>query len=270
MRYPGGLCKAVTLSYDDGVIEDEKLIGIMRKYGLKGTFNIDSKNLGGANGRCLTSDEIKNIYGDDMEIAVHGYEHICIPYVLPEMAMREVIADRENLEKTFGRIVRGMAYPYGDYDDKTLEILRLSGIVYSRTTKSTHSFELPSEWLTLHPTCHHRDPELFNLVEKFLEPDKNDRFWTSAPKLFYLWGHSYEFPRDNNWEVIEKFGEIMASRDDVWHATNMEIYDYVTAFTRLVFSLDYSMIYNPSSIDVYVRVFNKYVVAKAGETTIVK
>ena len=91
-----------------------------------------------------------------------------------------------------------------------------------------------------------------------------------GPKLFYLWGHSYEFPRDNNWEVIEKFGEIMASRDDVWHATNMEIYDYVTAFTRLVFSLDYSMIYNPSSIDVYVRVFNKYVVAKAGETTIVK
>ena len=131
LRFPGFLSKACTLSYDDGVIEDEKLIGIMRKYGLKGTFNIDSKNLGGANGRCLTSDEIKNIYGNDMEIAVHGYEHICIPYVLPEMAMREVIADRENLEKTFGRIVRGMAYPYGDYDDKTLEILRLSGIVYS-------------------------------------------------------------------------------------------------------------------------------------------
>ena len=42
MRFPGGLPKALTLSYDDGVEQDEKLIEIAEKYGLKGTFNINS------------------------------------------------------------------------------------------------------------------------------------------------------------------------------------------------------------------------------------
>lgn len=43
LRYPKGLTKALTLSYDDGVEQDIRLIEIMRKHGLKGTFNINSE-----------------------------------------------------------------------------------------------------------------------------------------------------------------------------------------------------------------------------------
>jgi len=42
VRFPGFRDKAVTLSYDDGVRQDKRLISIMQKYGLKGTFNINS------------------------------------------------------------------------------------------------------------------------------------------------------------------------------------------------------------------------------------
>ena len=42
MRFPGGKPKALTLSYDDGVEQDVKLIEIAEKYGIKGTFNINS------------------------------------------------------------------------------------------------------------------------------------------------------------------------------------------------------------------------------------
>lgn len=42
MRFPGGKSKALTLSYDDGVAQDIRLIEIMKKHGLKGTFNINS------------------------------------------------------------------------------------------------------------------------------------------------------------------------------------------------------------------------------------
>ena len=42
MRFPGGKSKALTLSYDDGVRQDRRLIEIMKKNGLKGTFNISS------------------------------------------------------------------------------------------------------------------------------------------------------------------------------------------------------------------------------------
>ena len=35
MRFPGGVQRALTLSYDDGVEQDARLIEIMKKYGLK-------------------------------------------------------------------------------------------------------------------------------------------------------------------------------------------------------------------------------------------
>ena len=42
LRFPEFRRKAVTLSYDDGTIYDEKLIGILNQYGLKATFNLNS------------------------------------------------------------------------------------------------------------------------------------------------------------------------------------------------------------------------------------
>jgi hypothetical protein len=263
MRFPGFLYKACTLSYDDGVAHDRRLVEIMRKYGLRGTFNINSKNLDRGTGY-LNADEMKEVYGDDMDIALHGFNHFSLARVTPDLAIRDVVADRDNLERTFGRIIRGMAYANGSYNDDVVAMLRLAGVVYSRTTKATYGFELPEEWLTLHPTCHHRAPELFELLDKFLEePEQPHRI---KPKLFYLWGHSYEFPRDDNWDVIEKFGKIMSERKDVWHATNMEVYDYVKAYESLVFSSDFTMVHNPSSIDVYLFARGKNFLAKSGET----
>lgn len=43
MRYPGGKAKAVTFSYDDGVIQDRRLAELFDKYGLKGTFNFNNE-----------------------------------------------------------------------------------------------------------------------------------------------------------------------------------------------------------------------------------
>ena len=40
MRFPGGKAKAVTLSYDDCIEEDQDLIHRMEKYKMKGTFNL--------------------------------------------------------------------------------------------------------------------------------------------------------------------------------------------------------------------------------------
>ena len=42
MKFKDGKSKALTLSYDDAVVQDIRLIGIMDKYGIKGTFNVNS------------------------------------------------------------------------------------------------------------------------------------------------------------------------------------------------------------------------------------
>ena len=35
--FPGGKAKALTMSYDDGKLQDKRLIGIFNKYGIKAT-----------------------------------------------------------------------------------------------------------------------------------------------------------------------------------------------------------------------------------------
>ena len=254
LRFTGGLKRALTLSYDDGVIEDVRLVEILRQHGLKGTFNMNSgryspEGTTGDDGkhRRMTLSEAQAIHASgDMEIASHSVSHPSLDTLPGPLAIREILNDRENLERDFGRMVRGFAYPYGPHTEETVEIVKASGLVYARKTKSTHGFELPDNWFEWQPTCHHNDPELFNLVTSFFE----DRY---RPKLFYVWGHSYEFADYGNWDRIERFAELTGNRDDVWYATNVEIYDYVTAFRRLVFSADSMKVFNPSAMTVWIE-----------------
>ncbi len=268
MRYPGGRPKALTLSYDDGVQQDIRLIDIMKKNGLKGAFNFNT-GCYAAEDRVYPPDKVHRrmkksealaLYTDSgMEVAVHGLTHPYLQELSKEACTYDVMKDRENLEEQFGRIVRGMAYPYGTTSDRVVQCLESCGIVYSRTTVSTCKFELPAQWLRWHPTCHHRDPRLMELAERFVGAFKGRESW-----LFYLWGHSYEFDGDKNWEVIERFAEYVGGRDDIWYATNMEIYEYVEAYRKLVTSLDCRRVYNPTALDIWVEINEKLYCVEAG------
>ena len=268
LRFPGFKQKALTLSYDDGVKQDRRLIELMQKYGVKGTFNINSglyAKVTGGSGNRLTLEECKELYlNSGMEVAVHGYRHAKILELNSANQILEIIKDREELEKTYDRIIQGMAYAYGDYNDEVVEILKLCGIKYARTTISNENFDIPTDFLRLPATCHHKNAKLFELLEEFLKPEE-ERYVNRNPRLFYLWGHSYEFDNDNNWNVIEEFLSKVGNRDDVWYATNMEVYDYVKAYDNLVFSLDGKTVHNPSAIDVYIDYYGNNVI-KPGET----
>ena len=51
--------------------------------------------------------------------------------------------------------------------------------------------------------------------------------------MLFLWRLSYEFDDNDNWDVIEEFAEFMGRCDDIWYATNIEVYDYVHAYKNL-------------------------------------
>lgn len=84
--------------------------------------------------------------------------------------------------------------------------------------------------------------------------------------MFYLWGHSCEFDNNDNWDIIKNFAEFIGNRDDIWYATNIEIYNYVMAYNRLQTSADSKMIYNLSVIDVWAMDRNDIFCIKSGET----
>ncbi len=271
MRYPGGKAKALTFSYDDGVEQDIRFIEILDKNGMKGTFNINSGSYPaednvwaeGTIHRRMPKSRVTELYSKGgHEVAVHALTHAWLEQLPPERIAYEVIKDREDLEDQFGCIVRGMAYPYGTFSDTVVEVLRSCGIVYARTTQVTRKFDIPKDWLRLAATCHHNEPTLMELAQNFV----NMEISKSAPKLFYVWGHTYEFEGKDNWQVIEEFCNFMGNRDDIWYATNIEIYEYIKDFESLVYSVDGRIVKNPTARELYYQFNGKISSIKPGET----
>lgn len=270
MRFPGGSKKAVTLSYDDGVEQDVRLIDLMEAHGLKGTFNLNSARYAeegteypeGTIHRRMSKNRVGEVYRrDGIEVAVHGATHPFLEQLPVNLCTKDLLEDRENLEEQFETIVRGMAYPYGTYNNQVVECMKSVGIVYSRTVHSTHNFYMPNDWMRLNATCHHNDPQLMELAHRFIDSDGHNEPW-----MFYLWGHSYEFEQNNNWEVIEEFASYVGGREEVWYATNIEIYEYTEAYNRLVFSMDGRRVYNPTSFELFFMCDGKLFNVQPGQT----
>ena len=281
LRFPGGLSKAVTLSYDDGCKDDIRFSETICAHGLKCTFNISSGFIAEKEGDWhLTREQIKKYFIDTgNEIAVHGKYHLAPGKQPPICGIRDVLECRTELENDFGMIIRGMAYPDSgitrfengaDYAD-IKHYLKDLGIVYSRTLGGDNdSFALPTDWYAWMPTAHHTNPELFGYIDKFLNEPMSSYDASQTPRLFYLWGHSFEFENNKNWDLLDKICSALSNKPDVWYATNIEIYDYVSAYRSLVFSADGSTVYNPTLLTVWFTEDGKLFSVKSGETLIIK
>lgn len=256
--FPQGLHKALTMSYDDGVHADRRLVDIFNRNGIKGTFHINGGLFDRPNR--LSAEEAVKLY-EGHEISAHTLTHPTIARVPKEELAHEVLEDRKALEALAGYPVRGMSYPNGSYNSRIKETLPHLGIEYARVTQGTQQFGMPDDWYEWQPTCHH-NKGLMPLAETFVSLHKTQYLY-----LMYVWGHSYEFDNDNNWELMEQFCEFAGGRDDIWYATNIEIVDYVKRFERLQFSASRSMVHNPSAESVWLSVDGQKVEARGGTTT---
>ena len=219
--------KVFTISYDDGSKSDLKLIELMKKYGIRGTFNLNSGSYG-IDGQPfwynrLPFECLKDTYSNDFcEVAAHGYVHPDYTKLDYDAANEDITRDVKKLEEIFGIRPIGFAYPFGAVDDKTVEILRKSGIKYSRTVWSTERFAIPEDWLYLNPTCHHINPKLLTLAKEFVDYKGDDDI------MFYVWGHAHEFDENNNWEILEQLFQCVAGKSDILYLTNGQAYELLT------------------------------------------
>ena len=110
--------KAVTFSYDDGVTQDQRLIALFDRYGLKCTFNLNSGLLGKAGMLVRENvtvahvkprpEEIRAIYAGH-EIAAHTLTHPRLKELDDAEIVRQVEEDRLALSELAGYEVVGMA-----------------------------------------------------------------------------------------------------------------------------------------------------------------
>lgn len=228
-----GKNKAITFSYDDGVTQDIRLIEIFNKYNLKATFNLNSELLGKE--RTLTCcgvevnhtknkpEDVKHIY-DGHEIAVHTLTHPNLTQIEDDReVLRQVEQDRLNLSELAGYEVLGMAYPCGgkNCDDRVAGIIKNNTVIkYARTIDVTGSFEPYDDLYQYKGTLYHNADwdSIFDMGKKFLE------LKADTPKVFYIWGHSYEFDiYPERWEQFDEFCKMISGHPDIFYGTNLEI-----------------------------------------------
>ncbi len=223
--------KAITFSYDDGITQDIRLIELLNKYNLKCTFNLNSELL---NQRGILKDnnkkishykihinDVKYIY-DCHEIAVHTLTHPNLTQCDTSEVIRQVETDRVNLSQLVGYEVVGMAYPCGgvNNDDRVAKIIRENtGIKYCRTITSNNSFDIQENLYRFNPTVYHLDfDDMMRLGQRFIELE------TETPKIFYIWGHSYEMDYETDyWVKLEEFFKLISDKDDIFYGTNKEV-----------------------------------------------
>lgn len=255
LRFPDFKTKAVTLSFDDGSIDDRKMVEILNRYGIKCTFNISSGQIEGHKDTRVQFSKFETLYKGH-EIACHGYEHPLLSQLDLGGISYQIVKDRELLEEKTGCIVDGFAYPFGLTETEGMvDCIRGCGIKYARTTVSTDQYDLPADFMRWNPTCKHDSDRFPRLVERFLAPDDVAHPWRVRPKLFYIWGHSYEFK--NDWDHLVDVCEAIGKKEGVWYATNMEIYNYVSAFRALRRSVNGRILHNPTDADIYVAIDGK-------------
>ena len=228
-----GKNKAITFSYDEGVTQDIRLIDIFNKYGLKATFNLNSERLGikrdlTVNGITVTHnkvnpEDVKSIY-DGHEVAVHTLTHPNLTEIEDDKEfLRQVEQDSINLSNLVGYEVEGMAYPCGgvNCNNRVANIIKNNTVIkYARTITVTKSFEPYDDLYQYKGTLYHHAnwDELFETGKAFLE------LKTDTPKVFYIWGHSYEFDvYPERWKQFEEFCKMMSNQDDIFYGTNKEV-----------------------------------------------
>ena len=142
--FPEGKAKALTMSYDDGKIQDERLISIFNKYGIKGTFNLNYGLMEREQEPPrIAESRIAELYKGH-EVATHTMTHPTIERCPLTEVAEEILEDRKGLEKLTGQLVRGHAYPNGSYSEEIKQLFRQLGIAYGRVVPSVPDYALPT------------------------------------------------------------------------------------------------------------------------------
>ena len=243
--------KYFTLSFDDCLEQDKKTVEIMRKYGIKGTFNLNSGLFGQpsyikyfgkygvanvekskkwrgfgkfADADRIPPDEIREVFAG-MELATHGVHHADLSKLSMDEIQAELMQDKAALQQYTDLPVVGHAFPFGRTSAAVEKVLQENGFLYARgvmSEKTSRGFAFPENPLNFKPTCWHIESDVEDLVDQFIAAEPTD-----GDMLFYMWGHGYEFDFTSLKDLRGRYERIfdkIAARDDIIKCTNAEAF----------------------------------------------
>lgn len=194
--------KIFLISFDDGTVWDRRFVELLNKYGMKGTFNLNS----GLEEfvwqfedrfpvrRQVLSQTLEQYRGH--EIASHTLHHPWLNSLTPPQLSREVGEDCAALKALFGLEEIGFGVPFTACTEREIRIIRKYAR-YIRLSEFSDSFGLPPD--RYHIPIHglYNQPDIRERIAAFAR--------SSLPAaLFVLAGHSYELEALDQWEDMEE------------------------------------------------------------------
>lgn len=201
--------KIFLFSFDDGTVWDPRLLELLNKYGIKGTFNLNS----GLEDfvwyyedrfpiRRQKLAETVELYRGH-EVASHTLTHPWLNTLTPPQLSREVGADCAALKEIFGLEDIGFGVPFTACGEREIHIIR-KFVRYIRLSAFSDSFALPPD--PYHIPIHglYNDPDIREKLARFAESDL-------PVSVFVMAGHSYELEVLEHWQYMEELLEYIRS-----------------------------------------------------------
>ena len=200
--------KYFLLSFDDGTVHDKRLVELLNRYGIPGTFNLNSgledfvwEFEGNPVVRQKLSGTVEQYRGH--EIASHSLTHPRLDQLRPPRLRREVEEDCTVLKSIFGVEDIGFGVPFTVCGEREIRILK-KYVRYIRLSEYSDSFALPADPYHIPIHALYNDPDVREKIAAFAGNTLSD-------SLFVLAGHSYELEFLDHWQYMEELLQYIKS-----------------------------------------------------------
>jgi peptidoglycan-N-acetylglucosamine deacetylase len=212
----------ISFAWDDGSIEDLKMMDLSLNYNIPAIFFIPVTN---SERSVLPESEVKAIARNGFEIGAHTYSHSYLTYLTLTKADTELISGRDFYEQLLGKEILHFCFPGGKYNDKLTEMAKN----YFKSARTADTGAIVSEnAFIIKPTFHFfnrgkkslvynsfKNSSVINYLTmrnvfsrgyftflKNIIADLNDYKETYR---IIIWGHSWEIEKFSLWCELEDF-----------------------------------------------------------------
>ena len=267
--YPGGKKKAFNITYDDGVLQDERFVRLLNKYGIHATFHLNSGLMdppftwmheSGQVITRLTPQAAKRLYSGH-EIAGHSLTHPDFTDLPKEEILRQMAEDKQNLQQMFGCEVAGFGVPFDYFGPEAVDAARECGFSYARNSGQTHGYAPPYDYFDWAVGVYHIDPNFEPYIDGFFKTKQE-------LALCQIVGHSYDLDVYGMWGKMERLLARVAEDKDVACLTHGQLVNYLKAM-RTSWVTD-NCILNRGTIDLWFDIDGQVLKVKPGEKIEIK